>query len=177
MKIGSAGEFLNEFEGIKFVNKIKLLGIHFSNKESANQMKVNWESRIEKLERNLTMWSRRHLTLFGKVTIIKTFGISQFVYVMKSIGIPTHVLQRVNKLLYSFIWGKDFKNGRTFEKISRSSLCEDIESGGLSMIDIIEMQNTFYIKWALRLLAEKDERWTVVPRKILKCILHIFYKS
>ena len=116
------------------------------------------------------MWSRRHLTLFGKVTIIKTFGISQFVYVMKSIGIPTHVLQRVNKMLYSFIWGKDFKNGRTFEKISRRSLCEEIESGGLSMIDIIEMQNTFYIKWALRLLAQKEERWTFVPRKILQCV-------
>ena len=38
------------------------------------------------------------------------------------------------------------------------------------MIDIIEMQNTFYIKWALRLLAQKDERWTVIPRKMLKCV-------
>ena len=79
MKIGNGGDHLNEYNGILFGNRIKLLGICFSNHTSARQMNENWEGRIEKLERNLTMWARRHLTLFGKVVIIKTFGISQFV--------------------------------------------------------------------------------------------------
>ena len=85
MKLGARGENFAEFRGIKFVDKIKLLGIHFSNRQSARNLEENWEGKIEKLEKNLTLWSRRHLTLLGKTTIIKTFGISQFVYVMKSI--------------------------------------------------------------------------------------------
>ena len=170
MKIGLGNDQLKKYDGILFVNKIKLLGIYFSNIESAIHLKENWERSIDKLERNLTMWSRRHLTLFGKVTIIKTFGISQFVYTMKSIGLPLTVLQRINKMLFSFIWGKDFKNGRTFEKIRRSSLCDAKEEGGLSMIDIVEMQKSFYIKWALKLLVKKDERWAVIPRVLLKSV-------
>ena len=159
---------INSFEGIKFVNKIKLLGIFFSNNESARDIEENWTTKIEKLSQNLTLWTRRNLTLFGKVTIIKTFGLSQFIYVMKSIGIPLPILQRINRILFSFIWGKDFKSGRTFEKIKRKVLCRNIEEGGLNMIDIIDMQNTFYIKWALRLLTDRNQLWTAMPIYILR---------
>ena len=179
MKIGTGGEQIHEFEGILFVNRIKLLGLYFSNYEPANQMSINWEGRIEKLERNLTLWTRRYLTLFGKVLVLKTFGISQFVYVMKSIGLPISVLQKINRMLFSFIWSKDFKTGNTFEKIKRRTLCKDLESGGLNMIDIIEMQNTFYIQWALKLITQKNENWAAIPRAMLKHVggEKVFYSN
>ena len=170
MKIGKGGRDINEYDGIKFVNTIKLLGLYFSNYESARNLDVNWESKIENLEKILSLWSKRYLTLFGKVTIIKTFGISQFIYVMKSVGLNKPVLDKINKMLYSFIWGKDFKNINTFEKIRRTTLCKDIEEGGLSMIDMIDMQNTFYIKWALKLYTQCQQRWAALPMNLLRLV-------
>ena len=161
---------IEEYEDIKFVQEIKLLGLYFSNEKSARSNEKNWESKIEKLLHNLTLWSRRNLTLFGKVTIIKTFGLSQFIYIMKSIGLPKNILQKVNKILFSFIWGKDFKSGNTVEKIKRKVICRDIELGGLNMIDINDMQATFYIKWALKLLTEKNQPWTATPIQILESV-------
>ena len=179
MKIGTGGEQINDFEGIVFVNRIKLLGIYFSNYEPANKMSINWEGRIERLERNLTLWTRRYLTLLGKVLILKTFGISQFIYVMKSIGLPISVLQKVNRMLFSFIWSKDFKSGKTFEKIKRRTICNDLELGGLNMIDIIEMQNTFNIQWALKLITQRHKTWAAIPRDMLRHVggEKVFYSS
>ena len=161
---------INTFEGIQFVNKIKLLGIFFSRNKSARNIEENWTTKIEQLLQNLTLWSRRNLTLLGKVTIIKTFGISQFIYVMKSIGLPRQVLQRINRILFSFIWGKDFKSGKTFEKIKRKTLCRSIEEGGLNMIDITVMQDTFYIRWALKLLTNTNQAWTALPIDSLRSV-------
>ena len=170
MKLGKSNIKVDVFDGIKFTDKIKLLGIHFSNSESARNIQENWEKRIENLEKNLTNWSRRKLTLFGKVTIIKTFGISQFIYVMKSIGLKKEILQKINRILFSFIWGKDFKSGRTFEKIKRNILCREIEKGGLSMIDMIDLQNTFLLKWGFKLISQKNENWTGYPIALLKSV-------
>ena len=89
---------------------------------------------------------------------------------MKSIGLPKNILQKVNKILFSFIWGKDFKSGRTVEKIKRKVLCREPELGGLNMIDITEMQTTFYLKWALKLLTEKNQSWTAIPIQILESV-------
>ena len=168
MQIGKNTEKKTNFEGIKFTNKIKLLGIHFSNSNSARNIEDNWVNRIEKLEKNLTLWSRRKLTLHGKVLIIKTFGISQFIYVMKSIGLKIEVLKKINRILFSFIWGKDFKSGRTFEKIKRKTLCRDIENGGLNMIDLIDMQNTFLLKWGMKLITQSNKNWTAIPILFLR---------
>ena len=170
MQIGKSPVKRKIFEGIKFTDKIKLLGIYFSNSTPARNIEDNWVNRIENLEKNLSMWSRRKLTLHGKVVIIKTFGISQFIYVMKSIGLKTEILQKINRLLFSFIWGRDFKNGRTFEKIGRKTLCREFEKGGLNMIDMIDMQNTFLIKWGMKLITQQKENWAAFPLHFLRYV-------
>ena len=170
MRIGESAVKIKDFQGVKFVDRIKLLGIYFSNSNAARDIEDNWIGRIERLEQKLSLWARRKLTLLGKVTVIKTFGLSQFIYVMKSIGLKKEVLQRINKIIFSFLWGKDFKSGRTFEKIKRSILCREIANGGLSMIDIEDMQKTFLTKWALKFIIQRTENWTAVPMRLLKSV-------
>ena len=156
---------IDEYDGIKFVDKVKLLGIWYSRACAAREMKENWEGKIERLERILAMWSRHRLTMMGKVLVIKVFGLSLFIYAMKSIGLPQTVLQRVNRMFFSFIWKRNFKEGKTFERVKRKILCSEVDEGGLGMIDIHLMQDGFMIKWCLKLILEQKEKWAALPKK------------
>ena len=73
--------------GIKIVSCIKILGITFSNEKAAKDIEMNVEPKIEQLERICSLWERRNLTLIGKITVLKSFGLSLFTYLMQSIGL------------------------------------------------------------------------------------------
>ena len=47
------------------------------------------------------------------------FLASQFVYVMRSIGLSQVVLNKINSILYKFLWKRKHSNKRAFEKVKR----------------------------------------------------------
>ena len=65
-----------------------LLGIHVSYDEKGNNELKNFNLKIRKLETNLDMWRSRDLTLFGKVPIIKSLGLSQLIYSASILNVP-----------------------------------------------------------------------------------------
>ena len=62
------------------------------------------------------------MSIQGKVIVVKTFLVSQLVYVMQSIGLPRQTLQKINRLLYKFLWQKRCSNRRAFKKVKRKVL-------------------------------------------------------
>ena len=68
-----------------------------------------------------------------KYVLLKPFSISQVV--MQALVVPEKVLIKINRLLFRFLWRKKNCNRRAFEKVNRSVLCNDVDSGGLNMID------------------------------------------
>ena len=70
-------------------------------------------------------------------------------YIMQAFKIPDDVLTEVNRLLFRFFWRK--KDRKAFEKVKRTVVCSDVENGGLTMIDVRQMQLTFLLHWAVRL--------------------------
>ena len=72
----------------------------------------------------------RRLTLFGKITFIKSLPVSQLMYILTPLPTYAVVLQKVNKLLFEFLW--DGKG----DTIKIEFITKDHEEGGLRMIDI-----------------------------------------
>ena len=71
---------------------IKALGIYFSyNMEKA--IKANVEDKMERLKKQLHWWKARGLSLKGKVLIVKTYGISAFVFLAQMIHIPSESIK------------------------------------------------------------------------------------
>ena len=71
----------------------------------------------------------RGLTLIGKIQIVKSFIIPKFLSKAVLISVPEDHVREINKLIYHVIWkGND--------KIKRSALINDINDGGLKMLDI-----------------------------------------
>ena len=65
----------------------KILGIHFAYDEKQNNY-YNFVIKIQNLQTNLDLWKSRNLTMFGKVLIIKSLGLSQLVYSASNLNVP-----------------------------------------------------------------------------------------
>ena len=65
----------------------------------------------------LEIWkSRRNLTLFGKVQVIKCLAMSGLIYTATNCEIPTkNIITEINTILYKFIWGKTERIKRNVE--------------------------------------------------------------
>ena len=152
--------------GIRFVNQIKVLGINFSNETKASENAANFDNKIEQLKRICSLWAKRKLSILGKITILKSFGLSLFVYIMQSVGIPEEKLNEINTICFRFIWNTNSVNKKTHEKVKRKIICSKKEWGGLKMFNIIDSQNSFYFSWAKRLWSNTEETWKEIPKII-----------
>ena len=62
----------------------------------------------------LQIWDKRYLTLYGKIIILNSFVISQFVYLMSVLPSPSNeMIIYIEKMLFRYIW-----NGKP-DKIKR----------------------------------------------------------
>ena len=71
----------------------------------------------------LNIWKIRQLTLDGNILLIKTFGLSQFVYLASVITIPNEVILEVDKIFCMISCGKGgevLSRGTHFSCFTRS---------------------------------------------------------
>ena len=59
----------------------------------------NFNLKIQKLQTHLEMWSSRSLTLFRKVLIIKSYGLSQILYSVSNTNVPKDTITTVKRKL------------------------------------------------------------------------------
>jgi len=75
-------------------------------------VKLNFKSKMRKMQTRLDMWKARSLTLFGK-TVIKSLALSQLFYTMSMLEEPVGDLDLITKIVVKFLW-----NGKP-DKIKR----------------------------------------------------------
>ena len=65
--------------------------------------RINFEAMNAKMERHFTEWSKRRLSQMGKIKIVKSFGLPQYLYKLAVTDINTEQLKKISKLIYKFI--------------------------------------------------------------------------
>lgn len=114
--------------GLKWVNKMKILGVCFGNVCVDPE---NWLPRLSKFENNLNLWKTRSLSMIGKTLIINVLGASKFWFLAKVLPIPEWVVIRFKKLIFHFLWGSKI------ETVSRANLSTPLLEGGVGLVDIV----------------------------------------
>ena len=115
---------------MNWTKKLKVLGITFSN-EDAHSFEENYESRMTKIKAVISSWSRRSLSLKGKVIIIKTLLLPILTHVLTALPRPSNeFMNRLRAVFFHFIW-----NGKV-DRLKRSSLYKKEREGGMAMVDI-----------------------------------------
>ena len=83
---------------------IKILGIMLTPAKE-QLLELNSGKVLKKIEALLGMWAQRDLSLFGKILLINTLIVSQFVYKFTVLPpIPAKYVIIYEKLITSFIW-------------------------------------------------------------------------
>ena len=85
---------------------------------------------MKSTENILNQWSRRKLSLKGKIVVINALALSTIVYPSTVLDVPIKTLEEVNRLLYNFLW--EGKRPKIAAKVIESS----IKLGGLKMPNI-----------------------------------------
>ena len=116
---------------IKYEPSIKIQGIVFDYNVSST-MKANFKAIVKSIRNTINMWKWRGLTLLGRIQLVKSFIFPKVLSKVSLITVTDDFINEVNSLMYSFIWkGND--------KIKRAALINEIEDGGLKMLDIQSM--------------------------------------
>ena len=106
---------------------IVLLGITITTDVKKSTEK-NFLPKLKAIENILKHWSRRKLSLKGKIAILNSLAISLIVYPSSVLETPTSILDEVNKLLYHFLW-----DGKR-PKIAAKVLENNVQNGGLMVL-------------------------------------------
>jgi len=155
MWIGSSRNNKAKPFGIKWPSEpIKALGVFYTYDQKL-LLEKNFIENLDKIKKLLNVWSSRGLSIYGKVTIIKSLVIPKFVYLASLMSTPNNVIVELNRLLYKFLW-----NGT--DKVTRLSTINEFEKGGLRMVDLECMIKSLRLAWLKRISAK-----TRVNRKII----------
>ena len=129
----------------------KYLGIYFCiNVEKI--VTLNFEGKFNEIKKLLNIWSRRKLTPFGKITVIKCLAISKITHLLISLPDPKdQFLNELSTLFFNFLW-----NNKK-DKIKREVITQSYESGGLKMLDVKCFLSALKISCLQRILTNEGK--------------------
>jgi hypothetical protein len=162
MWIGKDKNHTDKPLGIKWPGKLKVLGVFVS--YDTDVVNENFRIKLAKLKTNLNMWKRRKLTIGGKIMVVKTFGISQMLYLSAVLKTPEWVLKEMENVVYEFLW-----SGRQ-HKVKTKMVIQEYKDGGFKMCDFVSMDKIQKLKWIRRFKDDHNSPWKTVFRSLMKTI-------
>ena len=113
---------------------------------------INFNKAITKVNSIINLWKNRSLTPIGKLTVIKTLLLSQFNHLFTSIVTPIQILDKTNKIFFSFLW-----DGKP-DKIHRSTIYMDPKLRGMGMTNIYIFEKSLELGWIKKIIIQPDEK-------------------
>ena len=145
-----------------WTNKFRLLGIDFDS--DLAKMDTNFENKLAEIGKLFKSWTFRHLSPFGRITIIKSLALSKLSHVAMVCPLLNHnILKDLKKMAYDFLW----KN-----KPDRMKRCETelrTDKGGLNMPDIETFWLSLKLTWSRRLMAPSCMWQKILEANLLYC--------
>ena len=161
MCIGSLRNNKSKPFGIRWSGEpIKALGVYYSYDIKLLHEK-NFIERLDSVKKLINVWSSRGLSVYGKVTIIKSLFIPKFVYILSLLPAPKEIVKELNRILFKFLW-------KGTDKVTRLSTINEYENGGLKMIDLGSMVKSLRLAWLKRIFGENEGAWKSNLRTSLK---------
>lgn len=117
----------------------------------------------EKIDRKLTGWKSKYLSLAGRITLAKSTISTMACYSMQTAKIPRSICEDIDKKTRRFIWGgSDDKRG--VHLISWETLQKPTLQGGIRVRSAKQANAAFLTKLGWRVLSEPDKLWSRVIR-------------
>lgn len=102
---------------------------------------------IEKIERKIQGWKERLISRGGRLQLINSVLSSIPIYFMTSFLLPQWVIQRIDKIRRTFLWGKNVGDGRGMSWMKWEQVCLPNRSRGLGVIHIGIQNTALLLRW------------------------------
>ena len=137
----------------------KILGVTFT-AEVFDIWDFNSNSVLNKVENIIKQWARRKLTLFGRVTVIKSLALAKFIHLFLALpNPPGDLINTIDKHFFKFLW-----NGGP-DRIKRNLIVKDLSVGGMRMINIRVFIKALKISWIRRvILNSENNSWYALSK-------------
>ena len=129
----------------------KMLGIWFSSNED-EMIWLNVNDKVERTKNTITTWSNMHLTMFGKITVLKTMVLSQILNVCSTVYVPEFFIKLIDKLFLPFLWGQGKR-----AKVKREVMINSKTLDGAKMINFQNMICSRKALWIKRFLSSTSK--------------------
>ena len=136
------------------------LGVHFTYNIELSHKK-NFFEKLGSLKKTLSVWSRRDLSIYGGINIVKTLALSKLVFISGVMETPKNFATEVNKIVFDFIWKQKPA------KIKKTTLIKKKSDGGLGMKDFVLFDK---LTWGKRLCSDSDAPWKYIPKSFLSIV-------
>lgn len=129
---------------------LKALGVVFS-PLVFNIWDLNSQEVVLKIKNILNKWSRRKLTLIGRITIIKSLALSKFVHLFISLPAPPNeLIKELEKMFYKFLWNSGP------DRIKRRIIIKNTACAGLRMVELTSFIKALKVSWLRRILQQSE---------------------
>ena len=150
---GAFKERTDQLHGFDWYNAFipeKILGLFFGNVDCT---RMNWESKIEKINCIIAAWRHRDLSYKGKALVINGLLASTLWYNATSIPIPTWAILQIEQSLYDFFWS--YKRHLTTKDI----LALPLKEGGFNIPRLQTKIQSLRLNTLRRLLSKEEAHW------------------
>ena len=142
------------------------LGVKFTTNLD-EMINLNYKEKIADIKNLLSQWSKRILTPFGKITVIKSLALAKINHLLLALpDPPTNILNEINALFFKFLWtGKQ-------DRIKRKVVMKDYINGGLKMLNIQSFVMALKISWVRRIMkVNENTKWYSLLKTIAPNIM------
>ncbi len=141
---------------------INSLGIDFTYNEEVSYKK-NSAQKLASMKSILNIWLPRNLTLYGRITILKTLGLSKLIYNTSMLSFPPNFPVLVKQTISDFVW-----NSKP-AKIKHTTMIGPKTKGGLDLPDFDIITKALKVSWIRRLHESNfNACWSHIPLSYLK---------
>ena len=136
--------------GFSIVDKIKILGLWISRERIVDDN--NFASATNNIRKLIAQWAQYNLSLIGRISISKTFLISQLTYLGAVLTPKDDCLLTIKQLIENYVIGK--------MPLAKDRIYRKPDTGGLGLIDIGQLLDSLKCSWFQRIqLDGVNDNW------------------
>jgi hypothetical protein len=128
---------------------------------------VDWNVLLERIEKKLSSWKGKHLSVGGRLVLINSVLTSLPMFMMSFFEIPQVILRKLDYLRSRFFWQADSQK-KKYRLAKWDILCQPKDMGGLGIKNIDTQNKCLLSKWLFKLINEEG-LWQEVIRKKYLC--------
>ncbi|CAJ2634610.1 unnamed protein product [Trifolium pratense] len=120
--------------------------------------KATWSPILDVMKKRLSIWNGRHLSIGGRVTLIKSVLSSLPLYFFSFFKAPACVIKELVCIQRQFLWSGGLDSNKMCW-VSWDQICQPKENGGLGIKNLELFNSSLLCKWKWRCLNDTESPW------------------